>query len=125
MNDDDMANESLTQLYHMLRNGLNDMIEGDRLTEADVPDDFEWLTTRLNQIAQKEKQAETEQNNETEEDQGLVITGNPVDGYQYFGPFTSVDDAMANCGLISFMDPDWWVAPLQDAAKVSSKPAQD
>lgn len=33
--------------YHILHDGLSDMIEGGRLKEADIPDDYRWLVETL------------------------------------------------------------------------------
>jgi predicted protein tyrosine phosphatase len=33
--------------YEKLHDGLSDMIEGGRLTEADIPDDYQWLVETL------------------------------------------------------------------------------
>jgi hypothetical protein len=40
----------------------------------------------------------------------IVITGNPVDGFTYHGPFVSAEDANA---YAEDLPTDWWVAPLQ------------
>ncbi len=37
----------------------------------------------------------------------IVITGNPVDGYTYWGPFDQLNDSIANQ-----FEGDWWVAEL-------------
>jgi len=37
--------------YRGLAEGLSDMIQGGRLTEADIPDDFKWLVNQLALIA--------------------------------------------------------------------------
>jgi hypothetical protein len=39
------------QLYRRLADGLSDMVEGGRLTAADCPDDYAWLTNQLAAIA--------------------------------------------------------------------------
>ena len=33
--------------YERLHDGLSDMIEDGRLTEADIPDDYQWLVETL------------------------------------------------------------------------------
>lgn len=33
--------------YHALHDGLLDMIEGGRLGEGDIPDDYQWLVHML------------------------------------------------------------------------------
>ena len=41
----------LLNVYRGLADGLSDMVEGGRLTEASVPDDYSWLVTTLARIA--------------------------------------------------------------------------
>jgi hypothetical protein len=41
----------------------------------------------------------------------ITVTGNPVDGFRFFGPFTDMVDAQAQ-GEVG--DADWWVADLTD-----------
>lgn len=43
----------------------------------------------------------------------ILITGNPVDGFQYHGPFDSTEDAADWASRTQ--DADWWVAPVQHA----------
>lgn len=38
------------EAYERLHDGLSDMIEGGRLTEADIPDDYRWLRESLEKI---------------------------------------------------------------------------
>ena len=37
--------------YRELHNGLLDMLEGGRLKEADIPEDYDWLMQQLSRIA--------------------------------------------------------------------------
>ena len=37
----------VVEQYERLHDGLSDMIEGGRLTEADIPDDYQWLVETL------------------------------------------------------------------------------
>lgn len=37
--------------YYKLHDGLSDMIEGGRLTEEDIPDDYQWLVETLAALA--------------------------------------------------------------------------
>lgn len=37
--------------YRKLADGLSDMVEGGRLREADIPDDYQWLVATLAKIA--------------------------------------------------------------------------
>jgi hypothetical protein len=39
--------EYLLVLYAKLHDGLSDMVESGRLTEADIPDDYQWLFEAL------------------------------------------------------------------------------
>jgi hypothetical protein len=41
----------------------------------------------------------------------ILIVGDPVDGFIYFGPFSSADEAIERaerCGIKG----DWWTTPL-------------
>lgn len=40
----------------------------------------------------------------------ILVTGNPVDGLQFHGPFVSMEDAETFGDL--FYE-EWWVAPLE------------
>ena len=40
----------------------------------------------------------------------IAIQGDPVDGFDYYGPFKSTEDA--NDWASSNLQPDWWVADL-------------
>ena len=37
--------------YQKLHDGLSNMIEGGRLTESDIPDDYQWLVESLASLA--------------------------------------------------------------------------
>jgi hypothetical protein len=39
----------------------------------------------------------------------IVISGNPSDGFEYYGPFETFDDAAAS---IEHMHPNSWVAEM-------------
>lgn len=39
----------------------------------------------------------------------IVIVGNPVDGFRYFGPFKTWQDA---ADATENLDDDWFIAPL-------------
>lgn len=41
------ASDMLLDGYSELHDGLSDMIESGRLTEADIPDDYQWLVQKL------------------------------------------------------------------------------
>jgi len=54
MNPEQMADQlplDTITLYRRLADGLSDMIEGDRLTESAIPDDYRWLADQLAAIA--------------------------------------------------------------------------
>lgn len=46
----------------------------------------------------------------------LLITGDPIDGFTYRGPFASHEAACAAGDELG--EPDWWVAPLAPASTV-------
>jgi hypothetical protein len=43
--------------------------------------------------------------------QWVVISGNPVDGFFYYGPFDSAE-AAASAAEDSVLDADWWISKL-------------
>lgn len=43
--------EPVLEAYKRLHDGLSDMIESGRLTEADIPDDYQWLVSSLVELA--------------------------------------------------------------------------
>lgn len=45
----------------------------------------------------------------------IVITGNPLDGLEFYGPFKTADDAVAFGERLDprLGDGSWWIAPLQ------------
>lgn len=46
----------------------------------------------------------------------IIITGNPVDGFEYHGPFGSSDQAVTWAAANPEIDgKDWWVAPLHES----------
>ncbi len=44
--------------YRRLHDGLSDMIEGGRLTQADIPDDYDWLLLSLLDVNSETDKAE-------------------------------------------------------------------
>lgn len=49
----DMSNDEEHEVllaYGCLHDGLSDMIEGGRLKEADIPDDYQWLVKELTEL---------------------------------------------------------------------------
>lgn len=49
----------------------------------------------------------------------IVITGNPVDGFTYHGPFADFDAASDWTEGESAADCDWWIAPLEAVAPIA------
>lgn len=43
--------EQALRAYGKLHDGLSDMIEEGRLTEADIPDDYQWLVESLAELS--------------------------------------------------------------------------
>ena len=43
----------------------------------------------------------------------IVVTGNPVDGFNYIGPFKTADDAIEWADAKSDLEGDWWIAALE------------
>lgn len=42
----------------------------------------------------------------------LVITGNPVDGFNYYGPFVERIDALEYVSA-QYGDVEWWISKLE------------
>lgn len=42
----------------------------------------------------------------------IIIIGNPVDGFQFIGPFKTLDDAIEWESNVA-IGADWWVAPIE------------
>lgn len=48
----------------------------------------------------------------------IIITGNPVDGFEFIGPFDNVDDALVYLNTDPhLLDGDYWTAPLHAPAE--------
>lgn len=45
------ATEEAVTKYRRLHDGLSDMVEGGRLDESDIPDDYQWLVDSLAELA--------------------------------------------------------------------------
>lgn len=44
----------------------------------------------------------------------IIVTGNPIEGFNFIGPFPSVQDAATHGNSDADIPPaDWWVAPLE------------
>jgi hypothetical protein len=48
--------------------------------------------------------------------QYIIITGNPVQGFSYVGPFNDNNDAVE--AAIDILEADWWVAELIHPGKL-------
>lgn len=53
----------------------------------------------------------TNTNTDTNAEKRLVVTGNPVDGLFFYGPFDDSDQA-TSWAERNHPDDDWWLAPL-------------
>jgi hypothetical protein len=42
----------------------------------------------------------------------VIVTGNPIDGLQFYGPFDTLQDAIAFANTDPHMPDEWWTAPL-------------
>tara|TARA_B110000259_G_scaffold181434_1_gene223486 strand:+ start:735 stop:893 length:159 start_codon:yes stop_codon:yes gene_type:complete len=42
----------------------------------------------------------------------IVITGNPGDGFEYYGPFESMDDAATHATEFPAEICEWWIVAL-------------
>jgi hypothetical protein len=47
-------------------------------------------------------------------DQFIIVTGNPVDGFTFYGSFPDREQA-AEHAAINLDGEDWWIAPIEDA----------
>lgn len=48
----------------------------------------------------------------------IIVTGNPIEGFEYIGPFPSADEAAAYGNTDPHLpDGDWWTAPLYTPAE--------
>jgi hypothetical protein len=54
------AEQNLLAMYAELHDGLSEMIEGDRLTSSDIPDDYWWLVEKLVEINALDQQVKDE-----------------------------------------------------------------
>lgn len=44
----------------------------------------------------------------------IIVTGNPVDGFEFFGPFKTGEDAIIFGNTDPHLTDEWWVAKLHD-----------
>lgn len=59
--------------------------------------------------------AYAEDNGEPTAGDTIIVTGNPIDGIEFFGPFKTNADAVAVASRWSSHEVDWWTAILQPA----------
>lgn len=46
----------------------------------------------------------------------IVVTGNPIDGLAFYGPFLDDDgNAAGDWAAANLAGADWWIAPLYEA----------
>jgi hypothetical protein len=43
----------------------------------------------------------------------IIITGNPADGFNYWGPYPTAEDASRTADRI-FRSCDWWITNISD-----------
>lgn len=43
----------------------------------------------------------------------IIITGNPLDGFSYIGPYSNADEASTAADLAGLVD-SWWLAILDN-----------
>lgn len=43
----------------------------------------------------------------------IIVAGDPVDGFKYFGPYMSRDDALSEAQR--HKDDSWWIVPLENS----------
>lgn len=43
----------------------------------------------------------------------IIVTGNPIDGFSFIGPFPHVQAAAEHGNSDGDLDAEWWVAPLE------------
>ncbi len=48
-------------------------------------------------------------------DTHIIVTGNPVDGLEFYGPFPTANDATEFANTDVHLPEEWWVAPLMEA----------
>lgn len=48
----------------------------------------------------------------------IIITGNPVDGHAFFGPFED-SNAAVEAANAAILEPDWWIAELHTEQELS------
>lgn len=51
-----------------------------------------------------------------EDENVIIVSGQPVDGFRFFGPFDSSDNAVAYA-TIFLTHNDWWLANLETPAE--------
>ena len=47
----------------------------------------------------------------------IIVTGNPVDGLNFIGPFPNSASAIERADHDGRLDADWWIAPLERPRK--------
>lgn len=52
----------------------------------------------------------------------IIITGNPVDGFEYIGPFNTSEDALRWADKDAHIEGDWWLAHLEAKSGFERRP---
>ena len=95
--------------YHQLLQGLRDLVDAGRLTEADLPDDFDWLKTQLAELAIFDPQSVSVLAMSDEERNTLLAALRVYQRSGYGNPAaqpTWVSDLASNGGTDSALDDD-------------------
>ena len=50
----------------------------------------------------------------------VIISGNPVDGFEIYGPFATAEEAANFGNTDAHIDGDWWIAPLHSIEELQS-----
>jgi hypothetical protein len=53
-------------------------------------------------------------------EQFIIVTGNPVDGFAFYGSFSDREQASEHAS-INLKDANWWIAPIEDAGTLEGE----
>lgn len=45
----------------------------------------------------------------------MIVTGNPIDGFRFFGPFATRSEAVDNV-----VGDDWWLARIEEPSELNN-----
>lgn len=91
---------------HHRNDGAVDDVGSDEKDSADQIRDARELGQRLSNIEKGED--EEDEIEKDDEEPTILVTGNPVDGFTFIGPYANADEAIDDAPC----DSDWWTAPL-------------